>query len=425
MGTKKRAYGADVAILAGRYVDDAEPVAYHRLLVSSIALSAEQPLGYDPMIGGGTNEAQDPYYDAVSDSGDVVIPLDARGTGFWLSAVFGPPQTSGAKAVGKIAFAGQPAAGSTIALGGVAWTFVAGAAGASETSIGADLAATLAALASDLNASINATLSACTYTATATELLIEHDAPGIGGNAFAMAASAGSKGVPDAATLRGGGWRHVFTSGADDVPEHLIEIGHVKLATPRYYRHERVKAGGLKIQLGQGGRAKATVPLIAVGETEAAATISGAPTGWAFTGFSNSGGFVRRGGTRLGDLVGGQLDYSNGLEAVRTIREDQKIEGADTGEHSAKGSVTVRFGGAAGDAMLALAKQQAPTDLVYGFSHPAGWSMTMELSRVFLPLPKREVRGPGGIEAEFPWQASGASGALLTVTLVNDVETYA
>jgi hypothetical protein len=427
MGTKVRAYGADIAVLIGRYADDGTaPDAYRRMLISSTSLSAEQALSYDPIIGSGTNEAQDPSYDAVTDTGDLVVPIDVRGVGAVLAGVFGLPDTTDNKASGKITFAAQPAAASTITLGGVAWTFVAGASGASETTIGGTLAATLTALADDLNASLNATISGCTYTAAAAELLIERDVAGVVGNTFALAASAGSNGKPDAVTLRGGGYKHVFISGADDVPEHVIEVGHVKLAVPKYYRHERAKFGGLKFQMATSGRAKMTVPVIAVDEADFADTIEPAPDdAFDFVGFSNSGGFIEREGMRLGDVVGGNFEYANGLEAVRSIRDDQKIDGADTGEHTSKGGVTVRFGGDAAESLAAKAKAQAPTTIRYGFSHPAGWRLDFALSRVFLPRPKKEIRGPGGIEQDYAWQASGAAGTMLTVTLINDVADYA
>lgn len=426
MGNKVRAYGADVAVLIGRYGSDGSaPTVFKRLLVSSASLSADQPLGYDALIGSGTNEAQDPFYEAVSDTGDLVVPVDARAIGFVLAGVLGLPVTTDNKASGKITFSAQPAAASTITLNGAVWTFVAGAAGAGESTIGADLAETLEDLAAVLNASADAETAKCTYAASGAELLIEHDVAGGTGNAYVIAAAVASNGRPDAGTLRGGGYRHVYASGADDVPEHMIEIGHVKLASPKYYRHERVKLGGLKIQLAQSGRAKMTVPAIGVDETEFAATVDSDPDSYGFVGFSNSGAFIEREGARLGDVVGGGLDYSNGLEAVRTIRDDQKIDGADTGEHTAKGSVTVRFGGSAAEALSAKASAQSPTTIRQGFSHPAGWSLDFALSRVFLPRPKKELRGPGAIEQQFDFQASGASGTMMTVTLVNDVASYA
>ena len=124
----------------------------------STDLSSEQPLGDDPLLGRGRN-AQDPYRGLITDEGKIEIPLDLRGSGFWLTGLFGDPATTQTKAAGHIAFAGQPAANGTITLNGVTWTFVTGTRSSNQTQIGASLDATLTALASDLNASVDAQVS--------------------------------------------------------------------------------------------------------------------------------------------------------------------------------------------------------------------------------------------------------------------------
>ncbi|WP_422612278.1 phage tail tube protein [Magnetospirillum gryphiswaldense] len=66
---------------------------YTRLSFKECALGAERPLGYDPLLGQG-RDAQDPYYEAVKDEGDVGVPLDVRALGFWLKGLFGAPATA-------------------------------------------------------------------------------------------------------------------------------------------------------------------------------------------------------------------------------------------------------------------------------------------------------------------------------------------
>ena len=114
-------------------------------------LSASIPLGDDPLLGRGRN-AQDPYRGLVTDEGQLEIPFDLQGTGWWMTALFGDPQTTPQAATGRITVADNPAPGDTLTLNGVIWTFVAGPAAGDETEIGASLADTLTALASDLNA---------------------------------------------------------------------------------------------------------------------------------------------------------------------------------------------------------------------------------------------------------------------------------
>ena len=96
--TKTRAYGSDASLLAafeanyGTFPDGSGGGVYTRLPFKSISLGAERPLGYDPLLGEGRN-AQDPFYEAISDNGGVEIPLAARGSGFWFKALFGAPQS--------------------------------------------------------------------------------------------------------------------------------------------------------------------------------------------------------------------------------------------------------------------------------------------------------------------------------------------
>jgi hypothetical protein len=86
--------------------------------------------------------------------------------------------------------------------------------------------------------------------------------------------------------------------------------------------------------------------------------------------------------------------------------------------------VTLRFGTADADVLDDAAVNQQPLTIGTGFVHPAGWSLDFALSRVYFPRPKKEVKGPGAIEQQFDFQASGAGGAMLTVTLINDVANY-
>ena len=162
---------------------------YRGLDFKSTDLSSVIPLGDDPLLGRGRN-AQDPYRGLVTDEGNVDIPLDVEGTGFWLTGLFGLPTTGAAvKAAGSIAFSALPGANSTITLNGVVWTFISGTAAGNQTQIGVSIDATLTALATDLNASADVEIAKCTYTADPTndQLDIEFDTAGAAGNDWTLA----------------------------------------------------------------------------------------------------------------------------------------------------------------------------------------------------------------------------------------------
>src|SRR5512147_2727818 len=108
---KVRAYGADSTLKACREMTYgvAPTSGYRSLDFKSTDLSSEQPLGDDPLLGRGRN-AQDPYRGLITDEGKIEIPLDLRGSGFWLTGLFGDPVTGQTKATGSIAFSVQPLA---------------------------------------------------------------------------------------------------------------------------------------------------------------------------------------------------------------------------------------------------------------------------------------------------------------------------
>lgn len=424
---KVRAYGADATLKVCRETSYgvAPASGYRSLDFKSTDLSSEQPLGDDPLLGRGRN-AQDPYRGLITDEGKIEIPLDLRGSGFWLTGLFGDPATTQTKAAGHIAFSGQPAANSTITLNGVTWTFVTGTPSGNQTQIGVSLDATLTALAADLSASGDTQVSKCTYTANTTDdhLEIEFDTAGVTGNAFTLAASANSGGVVSHGTLTGGGYRHEWLSGGDDIPSFTFEIGHPKLVTPVFFRHLGTVMESLAFEMGQEGPANGTVQLVAQGEETAAATIDATPDAFALKRFSQGRGFIQRGGAPLAGVTGGNLTFSNNLERVRVIRDDGKIEAAEPTFASCQGAMTMRFDGAT---LVAEAANGEPIALDYGFSMAEGWQLSFELFRVFLPKPKYSVSGPGGVEASFDWRAAYDEGAgtMLRARLLNDVASYA
>ncbi len=67
---------------------------FTKMPFASTTLGAEQPLLNSELLGYGRDPLA-PVQDTVTADGDVVIPLDAEGFGFWLKAAFGAPTTSG------------------------------------------------------------------------------------------------------------------------------------------------------------------------------------------------------------------------------------------------------------------------------------------------------------------------------------------
>jgi len=92
-----RAQGARAQMALGfETVYGTPPVGgFTRMPFASTSLGSEQPLLNSELLGYGRDPLA-PLKDAVTADGDVVIPMDAAGFGFWLKAAFGDPVTSGA-----------------------------------------------------------------------------------------------------------------------------------------------------------------------------------------------------------------------------------------------------------------------------------------------------------------------------------------
>ncbi|WP_323004718.1 phage tail tube protein [Denitromonas sp.] len=70
---------------------------YFKMPFASSTLGAEQPLLESELLGYGRDPLA-PIKDALTADGDVVVPIDAIGFGYWLKAAFGEPTTTGAEA---------------------------------------------------------------------------------------------------------------------------------------------------------------------------------------------------------------------------------------------------------------------------------------------------------------------------------------
>jgi len=387
----------------------------------SNGLGEEQGLIESDLLGQG-RDPFDPTYDAANDTGDLTVPVDARNFGLWLKLYFGAPVTTAADAAtGSWTFSAQPAAGSTITVNGVAFTFRAGGAAGNEVNIGANLGATMTAVAAALNGSAEADVALATYAATATGVTVTYDAAGLAGNAFTLAASATSTAKPSGATLAGGTNAHVFSSGAQALPSMALEVVHPELAKPHHV-HFGAMGNTLRIAMQRRGLLNAVLGMVAQGEVPASAdSVAGDPEVMATDRFAQAVGAITLDGDALGNVVSSEFSFSNNLDIVETIRPDSRIDGADPATAMAGGNLVMRF---ADHALLDAATAGAPVSVSRGWTKGAH-SLLIETPRLFLPRFKRTIEGPAGIQVTANPIASKPSDApMVTITLTNDVEEY-
>lgn len=213
---------------------------------------------------------------------------------------------------------------------------------------------------------------------------------------------------------------HVFSTGSWTLPSMAIELGMPDV--PRFAMFTGCMVDQLSWSMARSGLLTAEARLVAQGSNVAAATAAGTPTEFAsLQRFGHFNGTVKREGVVLGNVTGASVTYKNNLDRIETIRADGKIDGADPTISELTGKLDVRFA----DTVLeqqAINGQSCALEL--------GWQISANLAlrlntTVFLPRPRLEIDGPGGVQASFDWQAAKVgAGAMATITLVNGRATY-
>jgi hypothetical protein len=90
-----RAYGSSAHLLMKRETAYGQAATgnYIRMPFDRCNLGSEQGLIDDPVLGQGRDPLA-PLQDVITDDGDIIVPVDPRYLGLWLSGVFGDPDTT-------------------------------------------------------------------------------------------------------------------------------------------------------------------------------------------------------------------------------------------------------------------------------------------------------------------------------------------
>lgn len=214
---------------------------------------------------------------------------------------------------------------------------------------------------------------------------------------------------------------HTFASGGYTLPSMSIEIGNPEV--PNFDMVTGLRGNTLRIEAERRGNLTATVGLIGQKETPATTTQAGTPTAITLQRFGPFNGSISRDGSALGNIISADFTYSNNLEPVEVIRADGLIADADPTIASLRGSLRARF-----DSTTLFDQAVAGTACVLAFnwviSSNASFSFTAH--SVFLPVPRKVISGPGGLDITFDWMASLAASParMCTAVLVNAQTSY-
>ena len=217
-------------------------------------------------------------------------------------------------------------------------------------------------------------------------------------------------------------YTHTFKSGASSLPSLSVEVGMPDI--PAYFMNAGVRVNSAQLTFARSGAADATLACIAQGETRGNSSSGGSATSAVLTRFNQFQGSIKKDGTQLGNVTGAQMTYTNNLATIETIRSDGKIDGADPTIAALTGTLDVRF---ADTTLIDDATNNTPVELDFAYIIDASNSLVFTAHEVYLPKPKLSISGPGGVQANFAWQAANntTAGCMMTVVLKNDVVSYA
>lgn len=216
---------------------------------------------------------------------------------------------------------------------------------------------------------------------------------------------------------------HVYASGAASLPSNTLVLDYgAALGAARYLQALGVRGNTLGIDFGTSGPATARLGVIAQMGALVSSAGAGTPVPAAGPVFNRINGTITRNGTPLALITEASLEFSNGVEALRTIRNDNRIAAAIPQQTAITGRLTARF---AEGGLQAEAAAGTPVDLAFGWEATSQRAITFRIARAFLSQPQAPIEGPGGVSASFEIIGSAEGQAALTVTLKNAVESYA
>ena len=228
-------------------------------------------------------------------------------------------------------------------------------------------------------------------------------------------------GAPTTTDNGDGTYTHDFESGASTLPSITVEKGMTDIN--QFEVQTGVMVNSMAYSFERGGSAKCTINAIGKDETVNGTTIDASPDISQFERYSGFHGSITSGGSSLGSVTQGDFTFSNGLDPVRTIRNDRSIDGVDLGQCMVEGQITVRYENAT---LMNKAINGEAIDLVFEYQRSADEFVKFTMHEVYLPKPKTSIEGANGIEATFNFKAAynESAGTMLSVELKNDVDAY-
>jgi len=357
------------------------------LPVNSVSLRADQPLKTSGTIFRGRNPSE-PNAGFVSVSGDVAVPMEASGLGFWLTCLLGQPVTTQAAAK-------NIAAGPAVNKGG-------GKVGIPVTAHG---------IAAGVTVTVAGTTSyngeyVVDKTSTVNEIVITH----------AYTAETFSSG-----TVRPKIYTHVY-GVPDEAPSFFSEKQFTDIV-----QHEMIT--GCKVQrfgtrVGGDGELVATVGVEGCNAMALSSTsLVDTEVELSLARFLFDGVTIHEAGSAYGKAKEFSLDIGADLDTDSYFVGGGGMRGSlAEGVMSLGGTMKAVFDG---PALLEKGRAHTDTSIVLSYSR-AVESLSFEFQEVQISRTSPPMDTPRGLYCDVNWQAflRGSSGSAVTATLVNQVSGY-
>jgi hypothetical protein len=218
---------------------------------------------------------------------------------------------------------------------------------------------------------------------------------------------------------------HTFVAGGSTLPSLSLQNGNTQMSSEKYSLFAGLRGSTMEIPF-RFGEAKqtATIAMIGTSEVRQGTSGSGTPSELGWTPFSGAVGTVKREGTALARVTGGNLRISNGLEVLREAnRAGAAITEAAPGIMEITGALDVRLDS---DTLLDDADADSSVELELGYVLDSNRSLKITVHAAWLNRTRPALRGRAGIQTSFAFRGTydSGEGKALTAVLANQVASY-
>lgn len=189
-------------------------------------------------------------------------------------------------------------------------------------------------------------------------------------------------------------------------------------AATRYHLRKAVKANTLALRWdGSTGRQTMSIGLIGRTAADSGSSVAGTPTTAAYSCHLKQRWIMKVDGSAVADITGFELNFSNGLEAYNTVRDqaDGAAYAIDEGNIELTGSFTYR---AAASTFYDDAEANTARQLDFINELSSGNDINFGLGTIYFERPSTPIQGPGAVQQTVPFRASydTSDTAMLVVT---------